>query len=112
MKAFSKTVILSFVAFAMIAIAFLAGRWSGSIQQSLRSEAEYPWKLHRKIGSADLRCENLLNNLSSGRFYIQSLDDGSALVVASLDRGTSIVTAFALDVSGHFATDTWSLDCK
>lgn len=112
MKAPPKRLTWLIIAIAAMSLSFVIGRWSGSLQRSLGSEAEYPWELHRKIGSVNIQCEKLLNTPSIGRFYVQPLDDGATLIIASLDRHTGVVTAFALNASGRVATDTWPLECK
>lgn len=95
-----------------VLLSFAVGRWSGSLQNSLKSEAGYPWDLHRKIGSVDLSCEKLLNKSSIGQFYVQSQDDGATLIVASFNKGSGTVIAFALSLSGRVATDKWPLECN
>ncbi|HEX5683709.1 MAG TPA: hypothetical protein VFY73_06690 [Ideonella sp.] len=94
-----------------LALAFLAGRWSEGLQTGLRQETDYPWDLHRKIGQAGIDCSLLSANPSAGRFRVRPLDDGATLIVASQDRSTGKVTAFALEGSGRMAADTWTADC-
>lgn len=96
---------------AIASAAFVAGRWSGSLQRSLGMEANYPWDLHRKIGQAGLGCETLTASPSSGRFHVRALDNGATLVVASFDRESGKVTAFAVESSGRMASDAWVARC-
>lgn len=95
-----------------VLISFVVGQWSGSLQRSLKSEADYPWELHRKIRSADIQCDKILRTPTFGRFYVQTVDDGATLVIATYDRRTGMITTSVIDTSGRFATDTWYLDCK
>jgi hypothetical protein len=99
------------IGMAVASLAFVAGRWSGSLQQSLGMEASYPWDLHRKIGQAGIGCEILATKPSTGRFLVLPQDNGATLIVASFDRETGKVTAFALEGSGRMASDTWVLEC-
>jgi len=112
MKTPPKRLAWIIMAIAAVSLSFVVGRWSGALQENLKSEAEYPWELHRKIGSIDMPCEKLLNAPSIGRFYVQPLDNGATLIIASFDKPSGIVTAFALSASGRMATDTWPLECK
>jgi hypothetical protein len=92
-------------------LAFVAGRWSGALQKSLGMEAGYPWDLHRKIGQAGIGCETLAAKPSSGRFHVLPQGNGATLIVASFDRETGKVTAFAIEGSGRMASDTWVVEC-
>lgn len=100
------------IAIAAIAASFAVGRWSGSLQTSLKQEADYPWELHRKIGSVDIQCDKLLKTPSVGQYFVQSIEGGTVLVIASFDKRTGMIKAFALDSSGRIASDSWPVDCK
>lgn len=100
------------IAVIAVAVSFAAGRWSGSLAQSLKGESAYPWELHRKIGSVDIGCETLSGTPGTGKFFVRPLDDGATLVVASLDGSRKMVTAFALNTAGQVASDSWPLECK
>ena len=112
MKASVKKFVWLMIAVAFVSLSFAIGRWSGSLQRSLKTESEYPWELHQKIGTVNIRCEQLLHNPSTNQFFVQPLENGTVLIVASLDKHTDVVTAFALSTSGRIATDSWSLECK
>lgn len=98
------------------AVSYFAGRWSTTLEQSIKAENDYPWDLHRKIGSANLGCEAFrtaaIDKSFGGKFVVQPLDSGAVLVLATRDSNSSKVTAFSFDASGRIATDYWSLDCK
>lgn len=92
-----------------LAVAFAAGdRW-GRLKASLQVESRYPWDLHRKMATADLRCEGFSPN--EGAFRIQTMDGGKTLIVGTLNRSTGEATVIAIDERGKFATDTFGVDC-
>lgn len=97
---------------AIAALAFVAGRWSGSLQKSLAMEAGYPWDLHRKIGQAGISCETWADSPSSGHVHVLPQHHGATLIVSAQDRETGRVTAFALESSGRMASDTWVAECQ
>lgn len=107
--------IKSYVGFVIIVVAvaslaFVLGRWSGSLRAGLRAESEYPWDLQRRIGAAAIDCEHL-QKPANGRFYVETLSAGDTLIVASFDAASQTVTASAIDASGRVATDSWTMDC-
>lgn len=97
-------------------VSYFAGRWTTTLEQSIKAESDYPWDLHRKIGRADLGCEAFRSAAIAkpfgGKFVVQPLDSGAILVLATRDPNSSKVTAFAFDASGRIATDYWPLDCN
>jgi hypothetical protein len=93
-------------------LSFFAGRWTGRMAGTLRAEADYPWQLHRKIARADLSCGKLRSAAKTGRFLVEPLDDGSMLLIVSFDPLKQLVTAFVIDSSGRYASDSWPLSCK
>ena len=98
------------------AASYFAGRWSATLERSIKAENAYPWDLHRKIGGADLGCEAFrtatIAKSLGGKFVVQALDGGEILVLATRDPNSGKVTAFAFDASGRIATDYWPLECK
>lgn len=112
MNSQKRTFTLLIIAIAAVSVSFAVGRWSGSLKKSLESETDYPWALHRKIGSVDIQCDKLLKTPSVGNFFVQSIDGGAALVIATFNKNTSTVKAFALDSTGAIASDSWPLECK
>jgi hypothetical protein len=112
MTPLSKRVAGVIITVSLVALSFGLGRWSAALQKGLEDEARYPWELHRKLALVELRCETPLNAAATGRFYVQPEDDGATLIVSTFDRGTGMVTAFALGTSGRVAMDSWPLDCK
>jgi hypothetical protein len=64
------------------------------------------------MGSVDITCMQFLTMANSGRFLIQTIDEGSILIVATYDSITHSVHAIALSDSGEIASDDWPLDCK
>jgi hypothetical protein len=110
MTAGVKRVLWLFAAALALVGAFASGRWWGALGASLEQESRYPWKLHERIGSADLRCERFSPN--AGGFMIQHIDDGKTLIVGTLDRASGLATVHAIDNSGKFATDTFPVNCQ
>ncbi len=108
----SRRVAALLIGVVIASLAFVAARWSGSLKQSLAMEAGYPWDLHRKIGQAGIGCETLAASPSSGRFHVLPQENGATLIVATHDRGTGKVTAFAIESSGRMASDTWVAECR
>ena len=100
-----------FFVLMLLCLAFFVGRWSESLQMSLNSEASYPWDLHKKISSIDIQCNTWRADALTGKFSVKPIDDGSALIIATYDNASDLVTAYAVDVSGHIASDSWALVC-
>ena len=112
MSSWRRTSAWLVVVIAAVSVSFVVGRWSGSLKRSLQSEVNYPWELHRKIGRVDIQCNQLLQSASTGHFFVQPLDDGTTLFIASYDNPTRMVKAFALSASGAIASDSWSMECN
>jgi len=111
-KTLPKSLVFLLIIIATVLISFAIGIWICTLQRSLKNESEYPWELHRKIGSVNIQCEQLLHTPSTSHFFVKTLDNGTTLIVASLDKRTGVVTAFALSASGRIATDSWYLKCQ
>ena len=107
-----RTFALLVIAIAAVLVSFAVGCWSGSLKKSLESETDYPWALHRKIGNVDIQCDKLLKTPSVGNFFVQPIDGGTTLVIATFDKSTGMVKAFAVDSTGAIASDSWPLECK
>lgn len=107
-----KNLTLKLGVLVLVLGSFALGHWVASLRSALSSEADYAWDLHRKIGTANLQCGKFMPANLNGRFYVQSLDDGSTLMVASFDESKAQVQAFVLDVHGRFASDAWPLACR
>ena len=99
-------------ALVLLCLAFFAGRWSESLQLSLRNEANYPWDLHKKLSNTDIQCSTLLTNGATGEFSVMPIENGDVLIIATYDNASGLVTAYAVDVSGRIATDSWILGCN
>jgi hypothetical protein len=112
MSPWSRTSAWLVVVIAAVSVSFAVGRWSGSLKRSLQGEENYPWELHRKIGSVDIQCDQLLQTTSTGHFVVRLLDSGATLVIASYDNPTRMVKAFALSSSGAIASDNWPMECN
>jgi len=112
MSSWRRTSAWLVVVIAAVSVSFVVGLWIGSLKRSLQSEVNYPWELHRKIGSVNIQCDQLLQVTSTGHFFVQSLDDGTTLVIASYDNPTKMVKAFALSSSGAIASDSWPMECN
>jgi hypothetical protein len=106
----AKRLLLLLTAALALAGAFAAGKWWGSLSASLEQEGRYPWDLHRKMATADMSCERFLPNM--GSFMIKTVDDGKTLIARTLDRGSGMATVYAIDHTGKFASDTFSMDCR
>lgn len=108
-----RAFVLLVIALAVISVSFAVGHWSGSLKTNLESEVNYPWALHHKIGDVNIQCDNLLKTPTVGDFFVQPIDDGATLVIATFDKREGIVKAFALDpATGAIAFDNWPLECK
>jgi len=111
MKSLSKLAVILLLLLGVL-LSFFAGHWTGRMKADLRTEAEYPWELHQKIGQADLTCEKLGSAPRTGRFLVEPLDGGSTLLVVSYDPSKQFVVAYVIDSRGRFATDSWTPECK
>ena len=112
MKNISKKYTWHLAVLILIVLAFFVGHWSGALQMSLQNESAYPWNLHKKIANINIQCDALYSESNTGNFYVKSIDNGSILIVATLDRSTDAVIAYALDTEGNVASDSWQLSCQ
>ena len=111
MSRLARATMVAIAVAATAGFSFWLGKRAGRLQESLARQATYAWDLHRKIGTADLSCLRLTPR-EFGRFTVQSLDEGQSILVAYHDQSSGRATAFVIDTSGRFATESWPLDCK
>lgn len=92
-------------------LSFFAGWFIGKISSSVALESKYNWALHRKIGQLGTDCSVRDQLQASPSFVTQTIEQGNILLVASLSYSPQKITAFAINVNGEIASDSWEVNC-
>ncbi len=108
----AKKFVWPLIVILLVIGSFLIGRWSGLVQTNLTLEKNYPHVLHKKLANIDLGCESLKVLPTYGKFFVQTIDGGDTLLLATWQKNSGEIKAFALSSNGEQASDSWRVECK